>query len=447
MSDLRGIGSQRSGDARTAIAQASHFSHQNYNVALRSFKSPALGWFVQFAIRGELHRAYEADWELDGNEYRALPYLKLRERSAQLLQLICRKHILDEFALAGIGMTLYDFPILFTFFGGADCRNFVREPTVHEIARYVLEMFQMLMSTDSDSRLAIPEMSVDEIGTRIKHMTRTQVEDLGGRKQDVSSSTRRLLSVNMAAPVSVLKAQFLDILERSAKQKNEIAVMIGTWLRYGVLPFIDLRECIAREAMKAISINKQLKLIYDPEFARYNKKGEELERGAKTLSETTKPHALNMLNFQSQPFCALAAAASREFHDAVTFARDPDQCSDRDAGSEALRRWIPRTYPYNLTAIELAMEVEPERAPQLQEFRKHVEKSGQLSWSTAERIRSDSTHAENSWITSLVNSGKDDAEFPISVAENDDFESDLESDNEAESDWFMSLFDGEWDRG
>ena len=289
-------------------------------------------------------------------------------------------------------------------------------------------------------------MSVEEIGTRIKHMTRTQIENLVGSKENASSSTRRLLCVNMSAPVSVLKAQFLEILERSAKQKNDLGVMIDTWLRYGVLPFIDLRDRVAREGMKAVSVNRQIKLIYDPEFARYNKEGDELERGAKTLNETTKPHALKMMDFQSQPFCVLAAAASREFDDAVTYARDSSACRNREASREALRRWIPRAYPANLTAIELKMQVEPEKAERCQDFLEHLKRGGKLTCSIEERIRNSSPDSAKSvWMAFQELSLDEEIELPRCVEEDDDFDMDIESDDEADSTWITSLLDGDWD--
>lgn len=438
------IDSQIHSSGKVNIAHFSCFSYQHYNRALRSFKAAALGWFVQFAIRGELHKAHEVDWALDENEYRALPYLKLREKSAELVDLIRKKHIVDESALAGIGMTLYDFPVLFTFFGAGDCRSYVREPTAAEMSRYVTEMFEMFKDAGSESGSAIPELSLSEIGTRVKHMTRTQVEDLVGGKQDVSSSTRRLLCVNMAAPVAVLKAQFLDILERSTKQKNEITVMIETWLRYGVLPFIDLRECTALEGTKAISVSKQLKLLYDPELARYNREGEELERGPKTLNDTTKPHAAKMLNFQSQPFCALSAAASSELNDAITFARDRDQCSNPEAASEVFRRWIPASYPYNLTAVDLAMEIHPDRAPQLQEFVKHLKTNGQLAGSVADRIRNGPSDVGKSWIT-LRECLEDEGIDSLSEAEDDELDPENDEDDQLNKDWFMTSISDEWD--
>ena len=441
------IDSQVHAPGRVNIAHFSCFSYQHYNRALRSFKAAALGWFVQFAIRGELHRAQEADWELDENEYRALPYLKLRKKSAKLVDLIRKKHIVDEPALAGIGMTLYDFPVLFTFFGAGDCRSYVREPTAVEMSRYVTEMFEMFKDAGSESGSAIPKLSLSEIGTRVKHMTRTQVEDLVGCKQNVSSSTRRLLCVNMAAPVAVLKAQFLDILERSTKQKNEITVMIETWLRYGVLPLMDLRECTALEGTKAISVSKQLKLIYDPdpELARYNREGEELERGPKTLNDTSKPHVAKMLNFQSQPFCALAAAASSELNDALTFARDRDQCSNPEAASEVFRRWIPASYPYNLTSFELAMEIHPDRAPQLQEFVKHLKMSGRLTGSVADRIKNAPSDVGQSWITLRECSEDDGIESHLFEAEDDELDPEDEDDDQLNEEWFMTAISDEWD--
>ncbi len=445
MSGSSEIASDRFEGSRPGLAQPSSFSYQHYNGALRSFKSRALGWFVQFAIRGELHKAYEADWELDENEYRARPYLKLRGKSSKLRDLICRKHIIDEFDLAGIGMTLYDFPILFTFFGAGDFRNYVREPTVVEITRYLSEMFQMIEDAPPDLDLETAGLGAMEIGSRIKHLTRTQVEELVGRKGDASSSARRLICVNMSAPVSVLKAQFLEILERSAKEKNEIEVMIQTWMRYGVLSFIDLRDRVARDGMQAVSVARQIKLIYDPELARRNKEGEEIERGAKTLNETTKPHALRMMDFQSQPFCALAAAASREFNDAVLFARDPNASSNREACREALRRWIPKTYPYCLTAIELAMEVEPERAEQLQAFLEHLKRGDQLTCSLEERIKNCSSSPDKSvWTAFQDLSFDDDIDLPRCLAREDELELEFESEGEDERDWFKSLLDGDW---
>lgn len=445
MNDFSEIASQRLSGGRTGINQASCFSYQHYSGALRSLKATALCWLVQFAIRAELHKACETDWEIDENQYRSRPYLKLRANAGKLRELIRRKHILDEPALSGIGMTLYDFPILFTFFGGGDFRNYVREPTVNEIMVYLSEMVLMGGDPSSASGSVVPRMSVDEIGTRIKHMTRTQLENQVLQNADESSSTRRLISVNMAAPVSVLKAQFLDILERSAKQKNEITVMIETWLRYGVLPFIDLRESVTRDGMKRVSVNNQIRLLYDPDLARYNKEGEELERGPKTLNETTKPHALKMLDTQSQPFCALAAAATREFNDAIAFARDSNNCDDPEAARETFRRWIPRTYPHNLSAIELAMEILPERAPTCQAFLEHLDRGGELTWSIEERIRNRASHPGELRMLPVELFQDDAIDVPDGTAQDDDdFEIEPDDGDGGAGEWWQSLFREEW---
>lgn len=446
MIGLKESATRESASCEGPNAQSACFSYEHYNDALRSFKSAALGWLVQFAIRGELHKAIEDNWDLNNNAYRARPYLKLRSNAPRLRRLIRKKHILDEPALAEIGMTLYDFPVLATFFLRADLRNYVREPTANEIATYLSEMFQLVEKGESDGRPLSASPRSDQIGTFIKHLTRSQIEHQVGRGGGVSSPTHRLLCVNMSAPVSILKSQFLEVLERSAKQKNETTVMIDTWLRYGVLPFLDLRDSVTREGMSKIKVDDQIELIYDPELARQNAKGVELDRGAKTLNETTKPHALKILESQSQPFCSLAASASKELAEGVTFARTPDQCSDSEAAQEALNRWIPRTYPCDLSAFELAIEVQPQYAKRLRDFLEHYKEGGLFACSLKERIRRASCEAENLLTRCLELSRSCEAELTESAVESNDIEIESGNDDEDEVESWKPIFGEAWDK-
>jgi hypothetical protein len=50
----------------------------------------------------------------------------------------------------------------------------------------------------------------------------------------------RFLVVDLSAPVTVLKSQFLACLERAAKQKISTGPGYADWENLGVLPYIDL---------------------------------------------------------------------------------------------------------------------------------------------------------------------------------------------------------------
>ena len=230
---------------KTECLLTSSFSYKHYHPGLNAFKSKALGWLVQFAIRADLKLALSEEVKLDTNEYRSRSYFKLQENAPRLRDLILRKHIIDEADLNQIGMTGYDFPCLSHFFVATDMHRFVREPRTHEVAGYLCEMYALLEDADSS------EFRLEEATFAIKHKNRSQIEEEVQQPNELRSR-HRLLWVDMVAPVSVLKAQFLEILERAAKQKNSIEVLVDTWLRYGVLPFIDMRDWISCERKRWI---------------------------------------------------------------------------------------------------------------------------------------------------------------------------------------------------
>ncbi len=186
----------------------------------------------------------------------------------------------------------------------------------------------------------------------------------------------RLLVVDLSAPVTILKMQFLASLERAAKQKIAAGPGYADWEDHGVLPFIDLelwRDCCYRGTIRQRVLPR---IIYS----------DSLHFTAKNLRETTLPQVRRMLDTTSPAFCALKSAASSEFAAGIASALSPDDDSG-SAASEAPTRWLPRTYPYDVPRLTRILRLFPNDSAAQKEILDSLEEEGELRLSVAERIR------------------------------------------------------------
>jgi hypothetical protein len=362
---------------------------EHYNGRLDQIRSSALGWFVQFAIRADLHASFSKllDWEDKSIQLRGYP--EIYSKAHELYGLIRAKHVIDESDLDTVGLSIFSFPTLSHFFVAPRGQQFVREATLEDLGASLLEMRQIVLNSEElSSSLPAASSREEAFGAIFGKLTRSQIE-AEAHLAETARSRQRLLVVDMGAPVTLLKAQFLAALDRSERQKNSIELLIPAWRKYGILPYIDLNEWSSHDPNLRVKTQVQSELIYDL--------GED-DDGAflyeKTLRETTEPHAGRMLDVQSQQFRALIAAASEEFFATIEYVQSSDRSASNAAAEEALRRWFPRTFPYSIPDLKRAERMFPEHSERLKSVLTEIDRSGMLSLSVKDRIR-DYYHGKN----------------------------------------------------
>jgi hypothetical protein len=362
---------------------------ENYNPRLDRIRSKALGWFVQFAIRADLHASFSAPLDWDDNRVQLRGYPEIYSKARELCELIRTKRVIDESDLETIGLSIFSFPTLSHFFVATRSQQFVREATFEDLGASLLEIRQMILSSkELSSSLPTASSREEAFGAMFGKLTRSQIEAEAHLSQ-TARSKQRFLVVDMGAPVELLKAQFLAALDRSARQKNSIELLIQAWKKYGILPYIDLDEWSSHELNVRVKAKVQSELIYELE-----ENDDAAFLNGKTLRETTEPLAERMLDVQSQQFKALTAAASEEFFATIEYAQNSDSSASNAAGEEALRRWFPRTFPYSIPDLKRAERLFPEHSERLKSVLAEIDKSGMLSLSVKDRIR-DYYHGTN----------------------------------------------------
>ena len=362
---------------------------ENYNLQMDAIKSKALAWFVQFAIRADLHASLSTRLDWNDKRVQLLGYPEIRSKARELYGLIRLKRVIDESDLATIDLSIFSFPTLSHFFVAPRSQSFVREATLEDLGAHLLELREMILDSGELSSLLPKASSREEaFGAIFGKMTRSQIEAEAALPQQ-SRSKQRLLVVDMGAPVTLLKAQFLAALDRSDKQKSSFEILVQAWKKYGVLPYIDLNEWSSQDPNIRIKIPIQAELIYELEDS-----GDGAFLYEKTIRETTEPHANRMLDVQSQQFRALIAAASEEFFATIEYAQFSDKSVANGAAEEALRRWFPRTFPYSIPDLEKAERLFPEHSEQLKSVLAEIDRSGMLSLNVKDRIR-DYYHGSN----------------------------------------------------
>lgn len=212
----------------------------------------------------------------------------------------------------------------------------------------------------------------DRIYSLVDRMTLTKLSEEAGFDPDQISKTK-LLVVDMGAPVGELKKQFLELLERQPRLKRS---PYDEWEEYGILPFLDLDRW-ERASSTKIKPDVRAGLIYPRRLHVY---------GPKKIDETTRPHIKKLLDGDGPLFRGLLADASEEFWEVVSDVRKEDEPATSALAEEALTRWFPRTFPFNLPDLERASRMFPKSRTALQQSIE-LAKSNELTLSLSERIR------------------------------------------------------------
>ena len=349
-----------------------------FNYSFRDCRSKALAWFVQFAIRSDLAHAVGCFHR--GNGFNAVisGYPEIQKKIPQILTLIRERHILDEGDLRSIDLSLFHFPTLAEFFDAARSHEFVREASIAEL-RTALEYVHKAVATSTIEEQCSDEdgdFSLPVLHTVWGHKTSSAIQRDAGIAEDLIPR-ERLLVVDLSAPVTVLKSQFLACLERTAKQKISAGPGYADWEDLGVLPYIDLEFWRSITFRDTIPQRVVPRIIYSDRLA-YT---------AKNVRETSGPHVDKMLDTSSRAFCALKAAASLEYTAAIEFAMKPEECLDGGTPQEALARWFPRTYPHDVPRLRRLCRIFPDESTAQQEILESLEQDGELDLDIAERIR------------------------------------------------------------
>ena len=348
------------------------------NYSFRECHSKALAWFVQFAIRSDLAQAVGNFRRGNGFEAVIAGYPEIQRKIPELITLIRERHILDEGDLRSIELSLYHFPTLAEFFDTARCHAFVREASIAEL-RIALEYVHKTVAASSVEELFSDEdgdFSLPVLHTVWGHKTSSAIQREAGVAEE-KIPRERLFVVDLSAPVTVLKSQFLACLERAAKQKISAGPGYADWEDLGVLPYIDL------EFWRQITFSDNIPQRVVPRIIYSDR----LVFTAKNVRETTLPHVDKMLDTSSRAFCALKAAASAELTAAIEFARNPEVCPNGSAPQEALARWFPRTYPHDVPSLKRVCRIWPDECAAQQEILDSLEQDGELELDIAERIR------------------------------------------------------------
>jgi hypothetical protein len=232
-------------------------------------------------------------------------------------------------------------------------------------------------------RTVLSEPSFSELGlddddpfSPVLHMTPTQVEREAGIRED-QLPKERFLVVDMAAPVTVLKTQFLRALSRVKKQR---LADYGCWFKYGVLPYIDIRDWESTSNRK-IAASARANLLYGKS-----------EHSVKTIEETTKPYARRLLDMGSPVSCDLKAEASEQFAQAIAVAHDDSEFTKEEVSTadEALVRWFPSSYPWNFADLNRAASTLSGVSEGIPGFLSMLETNGDLKLTIKERLKKQS---------------------------------------------------------
>lgn len=350
------------------------YNRNNYD--FRSQKARAMAWFVQVAIRRDMEVCLNGDLDWTNPMVQFQGHREIFDKLDALETLIRQRHIIDEDDLASIGLTFYNFPTLSHFFVAPRKQVFIREVTVRELFDETDHVKQLVR----ESRLAayVPETKcgeefseLDKL-TFVHQMTPTTLEKEAGLEQH-QIRKEKLLLVDMAASVTVLKQQFLKLLDRESPLKKGA---YDNWEEYGILPYLDMRRWIARNHLK-IKAKARVELILPVRVKPYN---------SKKFEETIVPHIKKLMDQKGPVFRGLLADASDEFRSTISW---PHEDAEANAGvaEDMLRRWIPKSYPYSFPDLERAARTFPEHRDKLQQMIE-FSKADTQKRSLVERIRS-----------------------------------------------------------
>jgi hypothetical protein len=327
--------------------------YNSKHYVFEGIRAHALAWYIQFAIRVDVAASEVAAMSPASPEVQLSGLLELYKKRYELRELIRAKHIIDEPALETIGLTLYNFPTLSHFFVAPNKHGFVREATVRELLEeisYLHKLAGRLASLKNPRTIGLEEISPLRM---VGQMAPSQIE-VEADLSEQAALKERFLIVDMAAPVTVLKKQFLSALVRAKKQKLN---SYDVWKDFAVLPYIDLKDWQSSTGLR-IADNVRVNLLYGDH-----------DGSSKRKEETTR-HVERLLDMASPVSCGLKSAAAETFTYAITLALGdfelldlPDkekEAAAKAAAAEALDRWFPRSYPLNLPTLTRYARLYPE---------------------------------------------------------------------------------------
>ncbi len=346
------------------------------NYKLKDIKAKALACFVQIGIRRDIRACIRAMPNIDDPSVKLQGYQQIHDKLDDLNRLIRQRHILDENDLATVELSFCNFPTLSHFFVAIEKHDFVREATTDEL-RNACSGISLLVR---GSRLGafIPGdkncMAADDndVFSLVNHMTPSAIQQEAG--MDASNMpSERFLVVDMAAPVTLLKQQFLKLIDRQAPLKRN---NLADWEDHGILPYLDLRQWETENGIK-IKAQTRADLICRNCIHGFT---------AKKIDETIRPYAEKLMDEDGPVIRGLTADAAEEFWEAVFFVRGEKPDGNAEMAEEALACWFPRTYPINLQDLQRCAEVFPEQEVALLEAIELMKETLRLE-SMKERIR------------------------------------------------------------
>jgi hypothetical protein len=388
------------------------YHRKNYD--FRNLKARSLAWFVQMAIRRDMHACVKGVWDSHNPLVLLQGHLEIFNKLDDLETLIRQRHIIDEGDLATIGLTLYNFPTLSHFFVAPKEQAFVREATVRELfdkANYIRTLvLSSRLVADVPEDKNCQEVSEQEALGFVNQMTPATVEKEAGLEEKHVRKEKFLL-VDMAAPVTILKQQFLKLLDRESRLKQGA---YDDWEEYGILPYLDLRQW--EELNIKVKAKTRVELIYPNRLHGY---------GTKKIDETTLPHLEKLMDEKGPVFRGLLADASDEFWETLAWARQEDPDVNPAMAEEVLTRWFPRTYPFNFPDLERTARLLPERRDGLQKMIEWLKNETQQR-SMVERIRMMELTEDGTGFLRAMEAvrGKNAYSLPVLPPEENDFDSD-----------------------
>lgn len=278
-------------------------------------------------------------------------HLEIYNKLDDLNQLIRQRHIVDENDLATIDLSLYNFPTLSHFFVAIEKHAFVREATTNELRNACSGISLLVRGSRLGAYIPGDKNCMDaddnDVFSLVNQMTPSAIEQEAGL--DASNMpSERFLVVDMEAPVTILKQQFLKLIDRQAPLKRN---NLAGWEDHGILPYIDLRQWEKENGIK-IKAQTRADLICRNSINGFT---------AKKIDETIRPYVERLMDEDGPVIRGLTADASEEFWETIFYVRGERPDGNAEMADEALARWFPRTYPNNLPDLQRYAEMYPEQ--------------------------------------------------------------------------------------
>jgi predicted nucleic acid-binding Zn-ribbon protein len=344
----RAVSSKPIGNSRDGRIACYH--RDNYK--LKDIKAKALACFVQIGIRRDIRMCIRMMPYIADPRVKIQGYQQIYDKLDDLNRLIRQRHILDENDLATIDLSWYNFPTLSRFFVAIQKHTFVREATADELRKGCSNISMLVRGSHLGDYIpgkkSYIDADEDDVFHLVNHMTPSAIQrEAGVEASDIRKE--KFVIVDMAAPVTILKQQFLKLLDRQAPLKlNNLA----DWEDHGILPYLDLCQWEKENGTK-IKPQTRADLICRNSVNGYT---------AKKIDETTRPYAEKLMDQDGPVIRGLKADAAEEFWETIFYVREEAPDGNAEMAEEALARWFPRTYPYNLQDLERSAEVSPEHA-------------------------------------------------------------------------------------